>query len=354
MTLEQAVGNSVGPSADIFGLGAVLYELCTCEALFPERENDAIREGLVRDEAARRAAASVRAELAPVLVRALQRDPAARYSSAASFGRALSALVGDPMLAHEALVQFAADLRAAEGSVQAGAQERLRSVSTIGPSGVPAPLGLPVRVGDAHGPRIERRPTAPPPRTNVLWAVGLGAFGFVALVIMSFAAWQLYRSTRASTTAAAPLDLSVLAEPPAAPAPPPPSAPVRPRPAPTPVVAPTPAPAPARTPAPAPVVVTPAPAATATPERITPKPAATPPATGTGFLSIGSEPTAEVLVDGSFVRETPMLRYEIAAGTHTVRLIATGYEAKTFKVTVSAGSESRKIWNFETAVWVDE
>jgi hypothetical protein len=74
----------------------------------------------------------------------------------------------------------------------------------------------------------------------------------------------------------------------------------------------------------------------------------------TGFLSVGCEPSAQVLVDGTFVRETPMLRHELPAGPHTVKLIAPGYEAKTFKVTVNGGAEARKIWNFETAAWVDE
>lgn len=361
MALEQAQGSRVGPAADIFGLGAVLYELCTGTALFPERENEAIRAGLVHDEAARRAAASARSELAPVLVRALQRDPAARYTSAASFGRSLAALVGDPTLAHDALVQFAAELRAAEGSVQAGAQERLRSVSTIGPSGAPMQAGLPVRVGDAHGPRMERRSTATGPRPSLLWAAGIGAFALIALIIMSFAAWQLYRSTRPTVPVpAGPPDLSVLAGPTAAPvSAPAPARPV-PRPAPAPVVAPAPpvtapaAPAvPERAAAP---VESPVPAAA--PERITPTAAppvtSSPAATGTGFLSVGSEPAADVLVDGSFVRQTPVLRYEIATGTHTIRLIAAGHEPKTFKVNITSGSESRKIWNFETAAWVDE
>ncbi len=358
MALEQSSGGKpVGPAADIFGLGAVLFELCTGEALFPERENQAIRDGLVRDEAARRAAASVRSELAPVLIRALQRDPAARFGSAASFGRALAGLVGDPLVAHEGLVQFAADLRAQEGSVQAGAQDRVRSVSTIGPSGVPVTAGLPVRVGDAHGPRAERKRPAPARAPSLLWAGAIGAFVLAALMIMSFAAFQLFRSTRsAPPPATAPPDLSALAAPsPAAPA----VAPPRPaRPATSPTV--TAAPAPVAPAVVAPAVVEPvAPQPAPEPaERITPRtstPAAAPASvSSTGFLSVGSEPSAQVLVDGTFVRETPMLRHELPAGPHTVKLIAPGYEAKTFKVTVNGGAEARKIWNFETADWVDE
>ena len=339
MSLEQAHGQGVGPAADIFGLGAVLYELSTGEPLFPERDNDRIRQGLVNDEAARRAASGARAELAPVLVRALQRDPAGRYPSAAAFGRALSALIPAPMQTHDALVQLAAELRAAEGSTQAGAQERIRSFSTIGAAGaVPSP-GLPVRVGDAHGPRRDRpAAVSPPRRSSILWAFGFGGFALVGLGIMSFAGWQLYRSAVAPPPSPPP-DLALFAEPPPAAAPiaPPALEPAAPKPKPA--------------TAPAAAVPAPAPAPKAVPVvAAAPRPAVT----QTGFLSLGSEPSAEILINGAFVKRTPMIRHELPAGSYTVKLIAEGAEPKSFKVTVSAGTESRKIWNFEEAAWVDE
>ncbi|MSP57095.1 MAG: serine/threonine protein kinase, partial [Myxococcales bacterium] len=354
MSLEQAHGEAVGPAADIFGLGAVLYELATGEALFPERDNDEIRTGLIRDEAARRAAAKVRADLAPVLIRALQRDPTARFPSAASFGRALGALVGDGVLAHEGLIQLAGELRSAEGSVQAGARDSARSVSTIGPGAVGvgaggagsggsgarglgargsgqqarglASTGLPVSVGDAHGPRVERRPATASRRPSVLWAGALGAFGFAALLIMTFAAWQLYRSAGAAPPAAtAPPDLSVLAEPAAPKAPAAakavsPASPARStRPAST-IAAPSAIDPPPPTSPPAPA----SPPALRTETAVAPTPRVVPtspreqatPIAAVGYLSIGSEPAADVLIDGSFVKRTPMLRYPINAGQH--------------------------------------
>ncbi|MSP56814.1 MAG: PEGA domain-containing protein [Myxococcales bacterium] len=90
--------------------------------------------------------------------------------------------------------------------------------------------------------------------------------------------------------------------------------------------------------------------------RVVPKspPEEATPIAAVGYLSIGSEPAADVLIDGSFVKRTPMLRYPINAGQHTVKLIAVGADAKTFKVTVTSGQEARKIWNFDDSSWVDE
>ena len=57
MALEQAEGHPVGPAADVFGLGAVFYEMATLEPLFGDKENAVIRQKLADDVAAHRAAA---------------------------------------------------------------------------------------------------------------------------------------------------------------------------------------------------------------------------------------------------------------------------------------------------------
>ena len=386
MSLEQAHGHAVGPGADMFGLGAVLYELCTGEPLFHERDNELIRSGLVHDEAARRAAANARPDLAPVLIRALQRDPAARFPSAAHFGRALGELVGDPLAAHEGLLAHANTLLQQNGSVQVGTQERARSESTINPApanpargnpargnparahparGNPARAnaGLPIRVGDSHGPQLDRPPRVERKRARGIgWLLGGIAFGCAAAAIMVFAGWQLYRSSAApvSERQALPPDLSALADPfptvqPAAPQPL-----IKAEPQPAPIARPAP---PARLAAPSPTAAAPtvqtAPAAPTAPA--TPQAAAAPksspnlsPAPATGFLSIGSEPAADVLIDGAFVKRTPLLRQQVSAGPHTIKLVPDSGDAKTFKVNVTGGQEARKIWNFKESTWVDE
>ncbi|MFT4979858.1 MAG: serine/threonine protein kinase, partial [Myxococcota bacterium] len=55
MAPEQAAGEPVGASADLFGLASVLYELAALQPLFSEKDPATVRELLAQDEAARRA-----------------------------------------------------------------------------------------------------------------------------------------------------------------------------------------------------------------------------------------------------------------------------------------------------------
>lgn len=187
MAPEQAGGHEVGPQTDMFGLAAVLYELAALQPLFPEKEPDDLRRLLAADEAARRASALTGpfAPLGNVLVRALQRDPAARFSSASAMGRALSGLVTDPVTARDRLVRFQKDLvaRAAHGVVDP--RRGGRTASTMSPTGASqVSMGLPLAVGDAQGPRpvVDRRKARPQPTGPTLGARLLRAIPVVLLV----------------------------------------------------------------------------------------------------------------------------------------------------------------------------
>ncbi|HMV70408.1 MAG TPA: serine/threonine-protein kinase [Myxococcota bacterium] len=108
MAPEQASGERIGPTADIFALAIVLYEMAARRSMFKGREEEEIRRLLLDDHAARMAS-TLDAQYAPlvrVLVRALQRDPSARYATAGEFGRALSELLPDPITAREETVRF--------------------------------------------------------------------------------------------------------------------------------------------------------------------------------------------------------------------------------------------------------
>ncbi len=115
MAPEQAGGEDVHPAADVFGLAVVLYELCSQRPMFQDKKKDEIRRLLKDDHAARMAATLDGARygpLIPLLVRALQRDPAARYSQAADFGRALSSLLPDPITARDEVVRYFNEIQA--------------------------------------------------------------------------------------------------------------------------------------------------------------------------------------------------------------------------------------------------
>jgi serine/threonine protein kinase len=400
MALEQAEGGQVGPAADVFGLGAVLYELAALEPLFSEKDNAHIRQRLLDDTGAARAAAlgGAWSDLGGVLVRALQRDPDARHRNAAVFGRALSTLVVDPVGVHDSLTRLFKELRALEGAPPAQPQqEKQRSMPTMSRAGLGSPRiqpppALPVRFGDSHGvvpPTAVAVPNGRLPAT--LAAAGLLT---VALAVLVFAAWQLMFGTPRRTAAAAP-PVTIAAVPAAPPAPlvvPKPAAvPVATTAVPTPVVTATPTPTPtppaaapstkrttpttttaassasaaSREPD-APVRIVPSSTASTTPTSTTATTTTTPPATTTttaastqatetrraeGLLTISSMPRAQVMIDGQYVRYTPIFQHSVSAGSHTVLLVAEDGRRKSFKVDVVANGDTRRIWLFDEDRW---
>ena len=203
MAPEQAAGAVVGPSADLFGLAAVLYELAALQPLFTEKEPAVVRDQLAQDEAARRASrlSGQHAALGGVLVRALQRDPQARFPSAAAMGRALGALARDPVVAREQLVRFQRFVVATRN----GNSPERRSASTIGSSPLSAPSGLPLRVGDVHRPAPIPEGVQPSQPANIGFVQQLQAILFALFIgasvgTIAFTAWKVF-TERASFNA---------------------------------------------------------------------------------------------------------------------------------------------------------
>lgn len=412
MALEQAEGGAVGPAADVFGLATVLYELATLDPLFAEKENAVIRQRLLADVAAKRAAALAgpHADLGGVLVRALQRDPEARHRSAAVFGRALSTLVVDPVGVHDQLIRLFRDLRAVDGggaerpAAMPGNPRSMPSMSRtgIGPGSprIEAPPALPVAFGDKHG--VSRRPppaTAERKPTRIGPTLAAIALLLVTVGVLGFSAWKLFfgaprRAPVVATTPAAtlPSPLAAVVEAPspvvtdsvkvttvrdpglpseeaavAAPdpgatpvAPPAPTAPQRPpragastggTSAPTPPVREESGAAPVTRPGP---TTSSPPVEPDAPVRIAPAASPSEAAPADGMLTVSSMPRAQVLIDGQYVRYTPLYQYEVSAGSHSILLVTEDGRRKSFKVEVVGGAETRKIWLFDEERWSEQ
>ncbi len=414
MAPEQAAGAPVGPAADLFGLAAVLYELAAKAPLFPEEDNATIRRRLAEDEAARRAArlGGEWAEIGGLLVRALQRDPAARFRSAAAMGRALGALVPDPMGARDRLVRMVADIRRGDAAKHANADRAgsSASVSTFaavggappngnasasasapGVAGAPAlasVAGLPVVAGTMHAPRKPAPTTKGSAKRASAWSGALFSLGFaaVSVVILCFTAWKLFLAPR-STPAPRPAASESAVDPAPAPAatevvlPLATTTSTAPSPATSPTTA-SPAPAAPIQAVPVPVSQVPtarverAPVSGRTPATLIgtiEAPPSAPPvaapvsssptvtvssvavvATQDGALSLGSTPRAQVTIDGAYVKFTPLLEYSLPAGNHVVLLVTEDGRRKSFRVDVAPGAVTQRVWNFDEASWEDE
>jgi eukaryotic-like serine/threonine-protein kinase len=136
---EQASGEPVDGRADIYALGAVLYEMLTGRPPFEGRNAAAVmQQRLVVDPSPPRSLnPAVSLELEQVVLRSLARDPTRRYPRAADFRDALSALAAtarEPTIRMRSAVQVAA---AGERTIRtrpaAQAVSASRSASTRAP-----------------------------------------------------------------------------------------------------------------------------------------------------------------------------------------------------------------------------
>jgi tRNA A-37 threonylcarbamoyl transferase component Bud32 len=206
MAPEQAFGRGIASNADVFGLATILYEMASRQPLFRKKTPDEIKRLLDDDHAARMAATlpAPYAPLVPVLVRGLQRDPAARYASAADFGRALSALLPDPITARDEVVRFYRVIDAIE-------------------QGRPVPAGAdlgPVRHLAIPGPGAPTSPTqgslvaaAPPPVAGRRWLwLGLAATALLVVGLSGAAAGAAWWVRPASSTGTSVLDLDAIGD----------------------------------------------------------------------------------------------------------------------------------------------
>jgi len=357
MAPEQAEGQAVNLAADLFGLAVVLYEMAAVQPLFKEKEPDVLKQLLQHDESARRAARLPReyAGLARVLVRALQRDPAARFESALAMGRALAGLVQDPVSAREGLRRFQSQMSALNEKTKVTRKLGTQSVAGRADNGpqsvtneVAAP-GLPLSFGDIERPvRPVRRVAENPVATaQVDWArLALPAYTVVAFGIVLYTAVRLFNEDPTDPIATEPIaeitdaagsvgvaNAAVESEGMRTPIAESASAAAAPKPE---TVAKTAAPTSDRQETVAP---------------FTPEPIAVE-RDGEGLITISSLPRADVYVDGKLVRKTPLFKHEVDAGAREVRLVTADGRSHSFKLDVRDGSDIHKVWSFDDGRFV--
>ena len=65
---------------------------------------------------------------------------------------------------------------------------------------------------------------------------------------------------------------------------------------------------------------------------------AAPPAAAKGYITVNAEPYGELYIDGVDVGPTPVVRYAVPAGGHTIKVVREGYKTISEKVHVDAGN----------------
>jgi serine/threonine protein kinase len=95
MAPERLRGEDADQRSDIFSVGAVLYEMATGVPAYPQRNLADLVEGILQQEPLPPSAVNPHVPLAleRVIVKALRKEPAARYENAAALAASLDALV---------------------------------------------------------------------------------------------------------------------------------------------------------------------------------------------------------------------------------------------------------------------
>ncbi len=284
---EQLQAGSIDARTDIYALGTVLYELLTARKAFDGASLQQIRDAVMSHDPVppHTLCAAVPPELSAITLRAMARDPAARYASAHELAQALR---------HWLAQQAAVASSAAEPSgpatgepAQPPATPRRRGAAAF-VAGAAAVLALTVFVAWQPEPTAAPNAATPAPQLAV-----------VAPPPTAAAAQPTADEAEAAATAAAPAVSATAAQPDKPAAATPPAKPRK-----TAKVVPA-----------APVAVAAAPMP--------------------GVVNIAISPWGEVEVDGAAVGTTPPLsRLELSQGTHTITVRNADFPPYTQRVQV--------------------
>ena len=255
------------------------------------------------------------------LVRALQRDAAARYQSAEAFGRALTSLQSDPVTAHSQSVEFYAAAKSLTEGAIAPANYRK-------PQQHPSPATM-ILPASSDVSSSERRGT-----NGAALAIVTILFGM--LVGIGWMLWQQEQEINPAAQRSAP---TIATEEPAGPA----------------GIG---APGEVDNEIPKPATVRVAIDRTKSDEPEEP-PSATqqepePPVKDDvvqGSITIGAiQPGSEVYIDGKFIRKVPVRR-SLDPGSYDITIIAPDGRRKSFRTAIKAEKTTRRVWDFDRGGW---
>ncbi len=202
MAPEQAMGKSdIDRRADVFASGIVLWEVLAGRRLFKSENEAATLSRVLTEEITDvcEAAPDVPREIGDVVMKALQRDPAARFPTCAHFADALerAANNGDKLASGKELAAYVSEVIGNEIGQQRDAVRAWLARSE--PSQIQLPTAAPVGSGmDRSGVTQMATPSVrsqvveqpPPRRRSALWLL----LGLLALAGVAVAAWWLGRS----------------------------------------------------------------------------------------------------------------------------------------------------------------
>lgn len=111
MSPEQCQGKPLGPATDIYAMGVILFELLTGERPFEGGKRDELIQKIVAGPPAKFRPADVPQDLRAICLKAIERNPARRYASAAAMAEHLRRYVDSKplpfLMRHRELVRSA-------------------------------------------------------------------------------------------------------------------------------------------------------------------------------------------------------------------------------------------------------
>jgi len=318
MSPEQARGAAIDPRSDIYALGIILYEILTGDV--PFRGDTPISTILkqIQEQPPLHGAAAARIphELRPILARALEKDPEARFATA----REMTTALRQAMTALEMTNGATIGSRPPSPAVATLAPSS-KHVAPARPPAPPAPAP-PAPAPPAPAPADPRRTRqARLPAAAIAWILSGATIGLLVVAILgAFVGPRLLRLLEvapASATSA-------------------PSTPSGPSPASAPLAGKEQPPNAQPVAVGSPQAAVPA-AAAPGPESDSAAPSPRSAGEPGGSLRVVAVPWADVMVDGRTVEVGPMRRISLAAGPHVVRLLHPDYQPLQRKITIKPG-----------------